>query len=358
MARLRWTIVAAGAAMASMSMASAEDAGDAPLPTVTRADAGDGMLSIMTYNVEGLPWPVATGRSAKLEQIAQRLHDLRVRGVNPHVVLLQESFSGDARAIGRRAGYPYMVSGMSADAPTIAPMSAQDRAFAARARWAKGEDMGKFLGSGLEILSDYPIVGVRRMAYPAFACAGYDCLANKGALLASIAVPGIATPVDIVTTHLNSRHASGVPDSRSLYAYRRQAAFLSDFIRSVHDTGRPLVVAGDFNVSAPARRAALLSNVITRWTAAGPIRDALHQAAAQNIALSADARQSMAHARDWEFFAPGEKAALRLRRIDVPFGHAADGSMLSDHIGYSATYSLAPVAAAATQATMTGRSKA
>ncbi len=71
--------------------------------------AFDGRLSVMTYNIHGLPWPVAWGRTSAFVQIAQRLGALRAQGRQPHVVLLQEAFTQQAQSIGRAAGYRYVV---------------------------------------------------------------------------------------------------------------------------------------------------------------------------------------------------------------------------------------------------------
>lgn len=303
----------------------------------------DGRLSVMTYNIHGLPWPVAWGRTSAFVQITQRLGALRAEGRQPHVVLLQEAFTRQAQAIGHAAGYPYIVEGPSADMGSAEPADATDARYVADRSWTHGEGVGKYVGSGLQLLSDFPIVDVRRMAFPAFACAGYDCLANKGALMVSIRLPGRADRVDIVTTHLNSRHASGVADDRSLQAYRLQVRYLSDFIRKAHDPARPLIVAGDFNVGSVApRRAALLSHVRTDWSRNGDIDDAFGEAIRHHIYLSNDARYAYRRARDWQFYTPGRSTDIELERLDVPFGHAVDGSMLSDHVGYTATFDLSP----------------
>lgn len=308
-----------------------------------QSPAFDGRLSVMTYNIHGLPWPVAWGRSGAFVQIAQRLGALRGQGLQPHVVLLQEAFTQQAQAIGRAAGYPYVVEGPSAEMASPEPADATDARYMAAGSWARGEGLGKYVGSGLQLLSDFPIVGVRRMVFPAFACAGYDCLANKGALMVSIRLPGQADRVDIVTTHLNSRHASGVANDRSLQAYRLQVRYLSDFLRKAHDPARALIVAGDFNVGGVAsRRAALLSHVQADWRQNGEIEDALGEAVRHHMPLSGDARYARWRARDWQFYTPGRSTDIELERLDVPFGHAADGSMLSDHVGYTATFDLAP----------------
>ena len=304
----------------------------------------DGTLSVLTYNVKGSAWPIAWGRPGALGQIAARLQDLRRRGRNPRIVVLQEAFTDDARSIGRAAGYRFVVDGPDAADVGNAPMTAEDRRFVDAASWWRGETEGKMVGSGLQILSDYPILRVRRLAFPAFACAGYDCLANKGALLVTVRLPGAASPVDIVTTHLNSRHSSGVGDERSLYAYQRQVALLTAFINRWHDPALPLIAAGDFNVGAARPRWFALRAQLAAWRGADPIRDALHEVARGSSALPRDVAAVMRHATDWEFFASGTHARLNAIAIRVPFGPDAAGNMLSDHIGYVSSFRLAGAA--------------
>src|SRR5207302_2421116 len=72
-------------------------------------------LSVMSYNVHGLPWPFTTGRPKALHAIRDRLTAMRLKGDQPHLVLLQEAFSGDAKAIARKTGYRYVVNGPSRD---------------------------------------------------------------------------------------------------------------------------------------------------------------------------------------------------------------------------------------------------
>jgi endonuclease/exonuclease/phosphatase family metal-dependent hydrolase len=321
----------------------------ASLPANTQSNAlpaaparFDGTLSVMTYNIHGVPWPVGWGRPLDLAQIATTLRTLRASNRNPHIVVLQEAFTAEAQAIGREAGYRYIVDGPSAEMASTDKPTTTDVAFAGGGSWMRGEGLGKYVSSGLQILSDFPIVGMRRMAYPAFACAGFDCLANKGALLASVALPGRPDPLDIVTTHLNSRHASGVDDARSFHAYRRQIGYLTNFIRAAHDPARALIVAGDFNVGkAIPRRLGLLTQVRAKWVQDGDIDDAYSEAVRMRMPLCADARFSHERGRDWQFYTPGKATDLKLRSINVPFGHATDGSMLSDHVGYTAVFDIA-----------------
>jgi endonuclease/exonuclease/phosphatase family metal-dependent hydrolase len=306
----------------------------------------DGTLSVLTYNVEGVPWPFAWNRPAAFAQIADRLRALRALGRNPQLVLLQEAFTPDAQAIGREAGYRYVVEGPSeAEADGTRPGIADGR-FEAAGHWWFGESDGKAVGSGLMLLSDYPIVRVRRMAYPAFACAGFDCLANKGALLATVRIPGAPSPVDIVTTHLNSRQHSGVDDARSLYAYDRQSALLTAFVNRWHDPALPLIVAGDFNAGRAPPRWSALRRAVAGWRGAAPFQDALSDVVqarrARGAPLPADISAILRRAEDWQFFAPGRDATLAALAVRIPFGHEPDGSMLSDHIGYIALFRLDP----------------
>lgn len=298
-------------------------------------------LSVLTYNVHGLPWPIVESRSDELAAIGQRLAMLRREGRQPSVVVLQEAFTADAARIGAHGGYRYAATGPSADERD--PISiAPDPAFAAGASALKGETEGKWEGSGLRIFSDFPIVAVRRMAFPPQVCAGYDCLANKGALLVTIDVPGKG-PVQMAATHLNSHASSGVPDARSIIAYRAQVALLDNFLRGAVDPARPLIVAGDFNVGvAPGRWDALRPRAAA-WGALGGgqggegLRACI---AAGRVDRSDEAAFIVRRARDFEFFSSGTQTPLTPERADVTFGRDPDGRALSDHLGFSVTYRL------------------
>jgi len=331
-------------ATAALALGAARPETLSPSPPPASPPVFNGDLSVLTYNIHGLPWPVAWNRPAQLARIAAELRMLRDEGRNPHIILFQEAFTQEARSIGRAAGYRYVAFGPAADVPgATLPPGTSSLSPVARS-WLKGEDVGKYVGSGLQILSDYPIVGIHRIAYSPSACAGYDCLANKGAMMATVQLPGREEPIDIVTTHLNSRGASRVSNDRSMRAYGLQIASLSAFIHSWHVPSRPLIVAGDFNVGKDKdRRETLLGAADKRWVDANqPVRDIYDMAAQGHIRLSADAAYSFHKAKDWAFYSDGNATDLRLTKIEVPFGHAADGSMLSDHVGYTATFRLSP----------------
>jgi len=58
----------------------------------------------MTHNVKDLPWPIAQGRAAAPRAIGDRLAAMRGAGRQPTVVVLQEAFIDEAKAIGDLAG--------------------------------------------------------------------------------------------------------------------------------------------------------------------------------------------------------------------------------------------------------------
>lgn len=304
------------------------------------------MLSVLTYNIAGMPRMVATDRTDALERMTARLKAMRRRGEQPQVVVFQEAFTAAAKAVGHNAGYRYIVDGSSLIDRSATGMTDADRRFVRAGRWFRGENQGKLVGSGLQIVSDYPVVAVRRTAFPDFACAGWDCLANKGVLMADIVLPG-GPIVTVVTVHLNSRAASGAPHARSLYAYRRQLDILRDFIMRERDDAAPLILAGDLNVGrTEPRRAALATGLKTLWRSApasgtGALAHCLARRRADAVARD-DAVDSLRRGKDWQFAIGGSSAAITPEEVAVPFGRDKGGAMLSDHVGYTIHYRIAP----------------
>jgi endonuclease/exonuclease/phosphatase family metal-dependent hydrolase len=311
------------------------------------APAATPPLSLLTYNVHGLPWPLASGRDAAFAGIAGRLRALRALGAQPHIVVLQEAFTAPAKRIGAEAGYRYLALGPSAADRSSAAVDASDRRFERGESWLKGEGLGKFADSGLVLLSDYPVLRVRRVAYPDYACAGFDCLANKGVLLVALRLPDGST-VQVATTHLVSRFATDVADDRNFYAYRRELDTLAAFLRAAADPGVPLILAGDFNVGvAPGRLETLEQALTAAWKGLGyaPPVDAMRRCVATRPACSGtasrDASLSLTLARDWQLVGAAAADPVRVKGIRVLFGRAPDGTMLSDHVGYEADYAFA-----------------
>lgn len=337
------TLLFTGMVAVATTGSGREEARPAWSPPPGDARTLDNALSVMTYNVEGLPWPVARGRGPMLERIAGRLRAMRQAHRQPHVVLLQEAFSQEAQALATAAGYAHVAMGPDAALRTPLHADAADTAFLADARWSKGEDMGKQVGSGLMILSDYPVTGIDRMAFPDFACAGYDCLANKGVLVAHLDVPGTGA-VSVVDTHLNSRAASGVSTDRANRAYRRQIVLMARFVGAVVPADRPLIIGGDMNLGHDPHRLAAFFDGFSRagLRFVAPVWSGTHQALAEMPHgpghRPTDLARATTHAKDWVFARTAWGAPMRVASADVPFGSEPDGDQLSDHMGYVIRY--------------------
>jgi hypothetical protein len=205
--------------------------------------------------------------------------------------------------------------------------------------WMLGETAGTAVDSGLVILSDLPVLDVKRAAFPEGACAGFDCLAAKGVVLVTLQLSG-NRKVMVADTHFNSRGACKAPVERSLAAYQRQADFLARFIAENREDGVPVIIAGDFNRGQRPSRIAALQSALG-GLARRPMVDTLRTYMAENpqaLANAADAVTIVERARDLQFALDGKAARLAPVGADIPFGTEADGSMLSDHIGYAVRY--------------------
>ncbi|KQM13406.1 endonuclease/exonuclease/phosphatase family protein [Novosphingobium sp. Leaf2] len=338
MKRLHITTLGVVAAILALNVPLPSPAADlAPAPISRIATQPTNTLSVMTYNVEGLPFPAAFGRPGKLAQIGQRLGALRETGQQPHVVLLQEAFIGQAKAIARAAGYTYVAWGPKAGDMANDP-SLAGKSFAAQDSWLKGEGVGKWVDSGLVILSDYPIVQTRRMAFPADMCAGYDCLASKGVLLTWIQVPGHSQPIAIADTHLNSRAATGVEIARADTAYMRQIATARDYIHANVAPGTDVIFGGDFNIGHDPQRIAAVA--ADGGIVNGGVEATQLAASRSDSAVNEGLAVVRKRAKDKQFFRAGAGSELSLQNIVVPVGFQDNGTPLSDHTPYIADYTL------------------
>ncbi len=270
-------------------------------------------ISVLTYNVKGLPWPIARGRGEALREIGRELAALRREGREPDVVLIQEGFRGEIADLVRESGYRY---------------------------WAQGPGRGlrNLTGGGLHVLSDEPIVDVK--SAPFRTCAGLDCLANKGAMLVRLAPRGLPTPVEVVNTHMNARKASGAPRSETLPAHQAQTRELFRFIRANREPAAPLVVGGDFNIrNSPARY--YFQALERPYTVVGEF---CHQPVARCGEADAEPDpEPWLRRQDLQAFQPGV-VQVEPTRAELLFT-GKDRPMLSDHEGYLVRYRLSWTAA-------------
>lgn len=299
-------------------------------------------LSVMTYNVEGLPWPVRSGRGSKLKAIGEQLAALRARGLQPDVVLLQEGFRAEVADLIALSGYAHVARGPRKKQRDGSQLSREDRPRYKRVKYRrKGEGLGKWGSSGLWVLSDHPINWVKSHAY--HYCAGLDCLANKGVMLVSLDVPGLPVPVEIADTHLNSKGASGVPRNRNRVAHHLQAAELGRFMQADRTPGAPLIVGGDFNVMhAPDR----YDYVMQRYPFEVVSQVCFQTPDSCDAKISADGDAPWLDTQDLIGFKPGDRVAIRPIQVEARFdGSTTGGPMLSDHDAYEVTFRLTPLPA-------------
>ena len=335
---IRWSRWAAGIAALVLSAGEVRP-GDVPGSVAPVLPQGNEThLSIMSYNVKGLPWPAAQGRTENLLAIGRELAAQRWQGRQPHIVLLQEAFTSEAKAIGRAAGYRYVASGPRAGSVRYPAQPTLGKDFAAAATRLRGEGVGSWIDSGLVVLSDYPIVTSEDYAFPADACAGYDCLANKGVMLVRLAVPGSERPLVVVNTHLNlDASSTGVGPARSDAVFAWQYRHLQQFVRSRAPADSLIVVAGDFNVGPAAQRRSTADRIGPPLSQAKEaVSQALH---IRNLAPTARAAAQAIAARriDGVYYRGGGSAGLSLEGFDVPFPLGGPDS-LSDHAGFVATF--------------------
>jgi endonuclease/exonuclease/phosphatase family metal-dependent hydrolase len=298
--------------------------------------AAVGPVSIMSYNIKGMPWPIAAGREEAISGIGQRLAAMRSCDAHPRVVLLQEAFGDAGHALGEAAGYRFVVTGPQfSKSHDPLPLG---KAFAEGARWSKGEQTGSLIDSGLAILSDYPVIRIERYAFPEGACAGYDCLASKGVLVAWIDVPVVGEPIAIVNTHLNSRRATHVASERADRAYAWQVASVRSFLSRALSSGSAVIFGGDFNTGqVPARLAAVSQPLI-----GGTQIDGLSTVLAEGRVFSGsqiEAQRIVDRNKDKIFVRDGARVALRPGRAWVPFPLTSQ-EPLSDHAGFVIDFSL------------------
>ena len=346
--QLRARILAAGAlvlcALAALSSCSTQSgyaptlqrpSKRAPIDIDYASGTASMDLTVMTYNVAGLPWPIKKGREAALKDIQHEIETLYAAGRAPDVIVLQEAFTPAAARIG--AVYPNRLRGPRTtdrsvtDAPQIA------EAFRRERRLLKGERSGKVMSSGLMILSDYPIAASAMTPFRRTSCAGYDCLANKGAMIAVIDIPGAPAPVQILNTHLNSNRKSGVPEPRARAAHRQQVDEMGALMAGALNPSWPFIYAGDFNTKKSEARFA--HNAAT-------LRGTLVTHHCLNPASGCDARMTWSGDTPWldtqdlQGFASGARVEVRPVRAEAMFDKPVKGRVLSDHDAYVVTYRL------------------
>jgi hypothetical protein len=198
--------------------------------------------------------------------------------------------------------------------------------------------------SGLYILSDLPLVAVNRAPFRSRECAGFDCLSNKGAMHARLAIPGVPSEIDLFNTHLNSRGHAGVSQDRSLKAHNLQVDELHRYIEAKWDKAHPMIFGGDLNMRRSPPRYAHFAEVMPY-----PLvhQYCLRKESGCDIRMSWDGDEPWMDTQDLQGFESGGGVTLQPIRVEAMFDKPWKGETLSDHDGFLVTYRLSWAAAAA-----------
>jgi endonuclease/exonuclease/phosphatase family metal-dependent hydrolase len=275
-----------------------------------RAAPAETTLRVLTYNIWGIPLgdedELFIGRHDRYGEIGRILARQRKEGTAPQIVAIQEAFHPRTPELVKEAGYPYAKAGN------------QTR-------------RGKLLGSGLWILSEYPIEEVKTVDYAD--CTGTDCWANKGAIAARIRVPGLPTPVVFVDTHLNADTDSGSPTPDETRKIRiSQLAQFAALVDEIARPGEPVILAADFNFRPGDEDYRLVSS---RPGFSDGVARCLKGNCDAQAGLEGEWRGSVDH----HFFSSGalDVAPVLARQV---FTRPVDGTPLSDHVGLEVHYKL------------------
>lgn len=305
-------------------------------------------IDILTYNVAALPWPVKWNRDKALKMIGAELADLRSRGQEPDIVLIQEGFSEATKSLIEESGYPNWVGGPTADDEMPPFSDGAPAAFRQDSYFLKGERAGKLLGSGLYVLSNLPILGKSAQPFYRYECAGFDCAANKGLLGVGIEIPGMPGYLQIVTLHLNARTAAGVPEARSLVAHNLQLEHLDRRLKAGWRGEHPMILGGDFNMKASVDRFSYATSQ-TNWIKGVTLVDyycfVSHKSC--DVDTLPTSETPWLETQDWQLWTDGSRVKVKPIRLKTVFAEPVPSApeirgrrTLSDHAGVLVTYRL------------------
>jgi endonuclease/exonuclease/phosphatase family metal-dependent hydrolase len=189
-------------------------------------------ITVLSYNIHGIVLANGTPEEkqaaeaqalSRFREIARRLREMRKNGTAPKLVAIQEAFHLLSNKAAKESGYPHIVSG-----------------------GGMKPGRGKAVGSGLYILSEYPVLRQESIDFGSKDCTGWDCWANKGAQRVRVSVPELGTTLDFYNTHMNADQ-DDVPEAESRAMRLKQARQFAEWIAATRGQNAPTVIAGDFN---------------------------------------------------------------------------------------------------------------
>lgn len=270
-------------------------------------------IRVLSYNIHGLPDQITKSDSERFADIGRILAERRKAGTAPDIVLIQEGFISRVSELMKTSGYPHVAKGPNATDST-----------------ETGRVQRTIYGSGLYVLSEFPIVETKKVAYDLALCADADCGANKGVMMTALEVPGLPEPLKVFNTHAQSVKK---------FDHLRSKQF-EIFARFVHaNRGTSAIIAGgDFN-ARPSDPAFTVWQTLSFTTSAGGF-------CVSNIGLcridpQTDVSKAYQDAVDHLFFSlePAlDSVTTRPVTVKRNFGEVVGGRVLSDHLGYEAEF--------------------
>jgi endonuclease/exonuclease/phosphatase family metal-dependent hydrolase len=314
-------------------------------------------ISVLIYNVAGLPWPIACGkksrqtdangeripikcnRSAAVKKIGAMLGQMRKQGTEPDVVLIQEAFLSASAQIPELAKYPNWVAGPDRGelGPTYSDRASEQ--FIAERKFWKGEKAGKIQSSGLLLASNFPIVELHNNPFNQWECAGFDCLANKGMLVVELEIPGLPDLLAVATTHFNARGASGVSNERALAAHNLQVDDANEFLENLERDHLPFIWGGDLNMRQADDR---IEYFVER--SAGTLNEVssycVNPATDCEVRINWETDTPWYETQDLQGWVSGNQVRIEPVSVQALFDEPLDGYMPSDHNGLLVNYRL------------------
>ena len=314
-------------------------------------------ITVLIYNVCGLPWPLGCGkasrdtdesgkripiecfRSSALRDMGDKLAEMRNRGTEPDIILLQEAFISTSAEIPARGGYTNWVAGPGRKdlGPTYSERASEE--FIAQRSFWKGEKFGKGQSSGLLLASNFPIHGLFNHPFNQWECGGFDCLANKGLLVAELEIPGLPDHLMVATTHFNSRGASGVSGDRSLIAHNLQVDEANEYLVNLGKEQLPFIWGGDLNMRHAddrieyfVERSGDTLNEVSSYCS-NPATDC-------EIRIRWDSDTPWYETQDLQGWVSGKRVSVSPIRVEAMFDEPQEGIMPSDHNGLLVHYRL------------------
>lgn len=292
--------------------------------------AGKVTLRVLSYNVNDLPWPLGKKRKKPMKHIGHDLARRLKEGTAPDIVLLQEAFTKNSKKLVKRAGYPYVAKG---------PGRRKDNGSAKQAdgkitlkNESRGTRSRAYVGSGLYVLSRYPIVDTKYELFGHY-CTGGDCMANKAIILVRVQLPGMKTPIDIVTSHMDANSRKKSTAKGRLRAHRKQTAIIKGFLGQYNGT-RTAIFAGDLNVKNDARYA----NFVKTLGVVNAGRLCVETPTRCKVGRNATPKSLWRSTNDQHFIIEGSDFRVFPIYMERNYDEKFRGKQLSDHLGFEAVY--------------------